>query len=102
MTIDSTATTVESFSECDSEGRTLAVVYRCRERWEDLQATENDQVRYCNSCSMPVFRVADTADFHRAIAAGRCVMVQVAQQRQYFLGMPATVPFASTSLVWDD
>jgi len=102
MSIDSIATPVASFNECDSDGRKLAVVYRCRERWEDLQATDNDQVRYCTKCSMSVFRVADTHDFQRAVAAGRCVMVEATQQRQYFVGMPSTVTFAPTSLEWDD
>lgn len=93
---------VAGFSECDNEGRKLSVVHRCRERWEDLQATDSDQVRYCNNCPMSVFHVADTQDFQRAIAPERCVMVKAPEQGQYFLGMPAVEYATPKGLQWDD
>ena len=80
-----TPTLIPEFNDRDAEGRKLAQVYQCRVKWEELQHTEHDQVRYCTNCSQPVFHVLDTKDFVRAVAAKQCVMVQTKERRQ-FLG----------------
>ena len=80
-----TPTPIPEFNDRDAQGRKLAQVYQCRVKWEELQVTEHDQVRYCTNCSQPVFHVLDTKDFVRAVAAKQCVMVQTKERRQ-FLG----------------
>jgi hypothetical protein len=102
MTVEVTPTRIGVLDGVDDDGRKLAVVYRCREKWETLQRTDNDQVRYCTNCSQPVFHVADTENFHRAVASGRCVMVKPADPRAYFLGMPGFLDWSPKPLQWDE
>ena len=51
-------------------------VYQCQKRWDDLQTSDHDDVRYCDNCKQSVHRVIDVQGFHRAVAHGRCVMIQ--------------------------
>lgn len=100
MTIDTTPTALHDYDSRDKKGRKLALIYQCREKWENLQATENDLVRYCTNCSQPVFHVTDVNDVHLAAAAGRCVMVKPKDGGPY-LGMAVTQHDDKTSLNWD-
>ncbi len=102
MATDETPVSVGELDTVDEEGRKLAVVYRCRVQWEDLQQTDNDQVRYCTNCSQPVFHVADSQNLHRAVAAGRCVMVRPPDGRRYFLGELRAIDWSPKPLQWDD
>ena len=104
MTTEEASTPAVELDKVDEDGRKLAVVYRCREKWEDLQFTDNDQVRYCNKCSQPVFHVADTEDLHRAVTAGRCVMVKPPDGPRYFLGelLAIAKDWSPKPLQWDD
>jgi len=97
---DLTARRIHAYDDRDAEGRKLALVYACREKWEALQSTENPQVRYCTNCSQPVFAVSDINDYQRAVAAGRCIMVKP-PHTGLFLGVPAYMPDTS-GLKWDD
>lgn len=97
---DLKARRIHAYDDRDAEGRRLALVYACRERWEALQPTENPQVKYCTNCSQPVFAVSDVNDFQRAVAAARCVMVKP-PDRRLFLGVPAYMPDTS-GLKWED
>ncbi len=51
-------------------------VYQCQKRWGDLQTSDHDDVRYCDSCKQSVHRVIDVQGFQRAVAHGRCVMIE--------------------------
>ena len=51
-------------------------VYQCQKRWDELQTSGHDDVRYCDSCKQSVHRVIDVQGFQRAVAQGRCVMIQ--------------------------
>ena len=93
---------VPEFNDRDEQGRKLALVYECPVKWDELQQTEHDQVRYCTNCSQPVFHVLDTKDFARAVAAKQCVMVQT-KERGQFLGDGMWKTLEPESLLnWDD
>ena len=51
-------------------------VYQCQKRWDDLQTSDHDDVRYCDNCKQSVHRVIDVQGFQRAVAHGRCVMIE--------------------------
>lgn len=91
---------IHAYDDRDPKGRKLALVYACRVKWEELQPTENPQVRYCSNCSQPVFEVSDVNDYRRAVASQRCIMVKPTP-RNRFLGVPAYMPDTS-GLKWDD
>ena len=50
--------------------------YQCQKQWDELQTSGHDDVRYCDSCKQSVHRVIDVQGFQRAVAQGRCVMIQ--------------------------
>ena len=54
----------------------LVQVYQCQKRWDDLQTSDHDDVRYCGSCKQSVHRVIDVQGFQRAVAQGRCAMIE--------------------------
>ena len=87
----------------DAEGRKLAVVYRCRVKWEELEVTSHDQVRYCHNCSQPVHQVQDWDGFAQAVAAGRCVLVKPEGRTEHYLGEGCARHHAMPhTLAWDD
>ncbi len=51
-------------------------VYQCQKGWDELQTSDHDDVRYCGSCKQSVHRVIDVQGFQRAVAQGRCVMIE--------------------------
>ena len=65
-------------------------VYQCQKRWDELQTSGHDDVRYCESCKQSVHRVIDVQGFQRAVAHGRCVMIQgrsvVGGEQAYVVG----------------
>ena len=95
-------TPINFYEDRDESGRKLAMVYACRVKWEELEPTNSDLVRYCTNCSQPVFQVADRNDFERAVAARRCVMVKPKGARDYFLGAPIVDYVRDSPLNWDE
>ena len=51
-------------------------VYQCQKGWDELHASEHEDVRYCGNCKQSVHRVIDIQGFQRAVAQGRCVMIE--------------------------
>ena len=104
MNITAEPTPIHFYKDRDAGGRRLTVVYACRVKWEELERTENDLVRYCTNCSQPVFQVADLNDFERAVAARRCVMVKPEAGHSMFVGIPGnTVAYVTQGpLKWED
>ena len=51
-------------------------VYQCQKSWDELQTSSHEDVRYCDSCKQSVHRVIDVQGFQRAVAHGRCVMIE--------------------------
>ena len=95
-------TPIHIYDDRDESGRKLAMVYACRVKWDELELTNSDLVRYCTNCSQPVFQVADRNDFERAVAARRCVMVKPKGARDYLLGAPSIGYDPNPKLQWDE
>ncbi len=93
---------VPEFNDRDEQGRKLALVYECPVKWDELQQTEHDQVRYCTNCSQPVFHVLDTKDFARAVAAKQCVMVKSKRSGISIGEAAAEYRIRVDALKWDD
>ncbi len=72
-------------------------VYQCQKRWDELQISGHGDVRYCDSCKQSVHRVIDIYCFERAVADGRCVMIQgrsvVGGEQVIIVGEPGTAPY---------
>lgn len=93
---------IHFYEDRDSNGRKLAVVYSCRVKWEELELTNSDLVRYCTNCSQPVFHVSDRNDYEHAVAARRCVMVKPAGKPTLYLGDRLGDYVRTSPLNWDE
>jgi hypothetical protein len=51
-------------------------VYQCQKNWNDLQISGHDDVCYCDSCKQSVHRIIYVQGFERAVAHGRCLMIE--------------------------
>lgn len=55
---------------------TYVQVFRCQKSWDELLISSHDGIRQCDQCKQSVYQVVDIDGFERAVAQGRCVMVQ--------------------------
>ena len=86
--ITSKPTLIHFYKDRDEDGRNLAVVFACRMKWDELERTESDLVRFCAHCSQAVFKIGDINDFERAVASRRCVMVKAEPRGAMVVGQP--------------
>lgn len=47
--------------------------YICPEKWNNLQKTQNESIRFCGSCSKQVFKVKDKESFDKLAKQNKCV-----------------------------
>ena len=101
MDIASRPTLIHFYKDRDEDGRKLAVVYACRMKWDELERTASDLVRFCAHCSQPVFQVGDINEFERAVAARRCVMVMPKPGGAMWIGEPKLDYKSGGPLSWE-
>jgi uncharacterized protein (TIGR02996 family) len=53
----------------------VAFEYRCPQRWDTLQATEDPAVRHCPECQRNVYYCRDAQEAHELADAGECVAI---------------------------
>jgi uncharacterized protein (TIGR02996 family) len=56
--------------------------YQCPKRWETLATTDEPAVRFCDSCQKPVFYSKTIEEAQQHAWSGRCVAVQLGNQRK--------------------
>lgn len=87
---DAVPTVVEVGHADKVDERVFAEVYRCGTAWDELQPTENPQVRHCTRCTQSVFAIRDRAGLMQAIAAGKCVMLMPVKGSTMYVGAVAS------------
>lgn len=55
--------------------RCVTFTFACPKRWDALQPTAFDDVRYCSSCDKPVYFVTSTDEAHERGARQECVAI---------------------------
>jgi uncharacterized protein (TIGR02996 family) len=66
--------------------------YRCPQRWDTLQATEDPDVRHCRECRRDVYYCHSAEEAHQLADAGECVAIDSRLPRLPFglvRGLPA-------------
>ncbi len=51
-------------------------VYQCRKQWSELQVTDDENSRYCDSCKQNVHEIVDLDGYQRAVKYGQCVSIE--------------------------
>lgn len=72
MLRDTTPTAI-TFDGQAADDRRVAAVYRCRLQLDQLTATGDPDIKFCEQCKQKVFKVIDFDGFEKAVAAKGCV-----------------------------
>ena len=64
----------------------IKFTFRCPKKWEDLQVTDNDDVRLCNECKYHVHSIVDRLDLKKLDSGGECFAVKSSLLRGYTIG----------------
>lgn len=59
-------------SQNDVSCRSFKWAYQCPLKWEDLQVTTNDNVKFCNQCNSNVYYTNDVKSLSQLIYEGKC------------------------------
>ena len=68
--------------------RNCKFAFKCEERWAYLQTTEDDNVRFCDSCQQQVFFCKTDDELLIAIKNNRCVSIESLENLEIFVGKP--------------
>ncbi len=60
--------------------------YECDKSWDDLLATEADNIRHCDACKQYVFLVEAQSEFDKYASEGKCVAIETIEY--VMLGKP--------------
>jgi len=82
----------------------IAVLHPCRRQWNELETTDNADVRFCFDCCQPVVHVRTTEGVMQAAALRQCVFIEQHESRGPYLGGMQVIEYgpAQGPLVWDD
>jgi hypothetical protein len=78
--------------------RNCAWGYRCDKKWESLDITDNDDVRFCNGCQREVHNTHSSDELVKNISLNRCVNFSslmldmesgIEEESEQLLGYPA-------------
>ena len=72
MLRDSTPTAITLNGQA-ADDRRVAAVYRCRLQLDQITATDDPDIKFCEQCKQKVFKVIDFDGFENAVAAKACV-----------------------------
>jgi hypothetical protein len=64
----------------------IKFTFRCDKRWEDLQVTDNDDVRFCNECNYHVHSIVDRLDLKKLELGEECFAVKSERLKGYMIG----------------
>ncbi len=56
--------------------------YKCPLKWDNLAATEQDGVRFCDQCQREVYLVATDEELGRAVRLNQCIAMEIPEDLQ--------------------
>jgi len=62
--------------------RTIEFDYQCPRQWEQLRATDNDGIRYCEACHQDVYYCDTIMSAREHVEEGHCVAVDIGLPRK--------------------
>jgi hypothetical protein len=64
----------------------IKFTFRCDKRWDDLQVTDNNDVRFCNECNYHVHSIVDRLDLKKLELGEECFAVKSERLKGYMIG----------------
>lgn len=103
MLRDTTPTAITLNGKAADDGR-VAAVCRCRLQLDQLAATDDPDIKFCEQCKQKVFRVVDYDGFEKAVASKGCIWAsidadgrEVGNQRMFIVGAVENTYLAATA-----
>ncbi len=72
--------------ENDLDISDIKFTFRCDKRWEDLQVTNNDDVRFCHECNYQVHSIVERLDLRKLELGEECFAVKSERLKGYIIG----------------
>jgi hypothetical protein len=66
--------------------RNCKFAYLCSAKWEDLQKTDDEEIRFCNACQKEVFFCDSDKTLIAFIKLNRCVAILKPKSNEFLLG----------------
>ena len=66
---------IRNCGQAKQKSKIVRFTYQCPKYWDNLQATEDDSVRFCNACQESVYYCADPQEVNRHAYQGHCVAI---------------------------
>ena len=66
--------------------RNCKFAYRCSAKWDDLQETDDDDIRFCNDCQKEVFFCDSDDTLVTFVKLNRCVAILKSKSNERLLG----------------
>jgi hypothetical protein len=64
----------------------IKFTFRCQKQWEDLQVTDNHDVRFCNECNYHVHSIVDRLDLKKLELGEECFAVKDIPMKGFRIG----------------
>ena len=65
----------EVYMSNDLTIRNCTFAFKCNARWEQLEPTESDDIRFCDDCQKEVFLCLDDEMLVKNVMLNRCVAI---------------------------
>jgi hypothetical protein len=72
--------------EDDLDITDIKFTFRCQKQWEDLQITENHDMRFCNECNYHVHSIVNRLDLKKLDLGEKCFAVKDVPARGFIIG----------------
>ena len=66
--------------------RNCKFAYKCNAKWDDLQDTEDDEVKFCDDCQKEVFFCGSDDELIAQVHLNRCVAILKPNAKEFILG----------------
>ncbi len=63
----------------------IKFTFRCQKNWDDLQPTDNHDVRFCNECNYHVHSIVDRLDLKKLDLGEKCFAVKDSHSKGIFI-----------------
>ncbi len=66
--------------------RNCKFAYKCSAKWENLQETEDESIRFCDECQKEVFFCDSDDTLISLVKLNRCIAILKPNSKEYLLG----------------
>jgi hypothetical protein len=70
--------------------RNCTFAFRCVQNWQELEETDDRNIRFCPDCKKQVFFCSSEGEIAQAIKWNRCIAIENPERPKVLLGLPAS------------